>query len=470
MKTYDYVILGGGSAGYAAARTAVGLGMETAVIEGGEPMGGLCILRGCMPSKTLIESANRALSIRHARDFGLRAEDYQVHPKEVRDRKRALIADFAGYRQEQLQSGKFDLVRGRGTFLDEHRLRVAPLDGSPAWVMGARAVLIATGSRPRLLEIPGLEEVGYWLSDDVLDAEVYPERIAILGGGAIALEMAHFFDGIGKEVSLIQRSPRFLREFDPEISEALLESFRERGMQVFSGTTLQGFEKTEGGKKVIFEQAAERKEIEVDEILLSVGRLPESRGLQMEAAGLAMNSHWVQTGPDQRTGRAHVFAAGDVCGPLEVVHLAIEQAERATRNAARQLGKLGGEAEEMSYRLKLFGIFTSPEMALVGRSEEEARDEGIPVVAARYPFDDHGKSLVMGETSGMVKLIAHRETGEILGGQVVGPHGVELIHEIVVAMRFRATAQQLATTPHYHPTLAEIWTYPAEELAEATQG
>jgi pyruvate/2-oxoglutarate dehydrogenase complex dihydrolipoamide dehydrogenase (E3) component len=168
----------------------------------------------------------------------------------------------------------------------------------------------------------------------------------------------------------------------------------------------------------------------------------------------------------QRSSQSHIFAAGDVAGPYEIVHIAIQQAELAVRNAARALGKLAGEPEKIDYRLKLFVLFTEPQMAHVGLSEAEARAEGRDFRVASYPFADHGKSLIRGALHGFVKLLADRQTGEILGGAVVGPEAAELIHEIVVAMYFRATASDLARVPHYHPTLSEIWTYPAEELAQ----
>jgi pyruvate/2-oxoglutarate dehydrogenase complex dihydrolipoamide dehydrogenase (E3) component len=166
-----------------------------------------------------------------------------------------------------------------------------------------------------------------------------------------------------------------------------------------------------------------------------------------------------------QTTRPHLFAAGDVCSPLDVVHVAIQQGEVAARNAARFLR--GQPVEEvMDYRLLLFGVFSHPQVAVVGTAEAELERQGVPYVSASYPFDDHGKSMVMGETEGFVKMIAHQQTGEILGACCVGPHATELIHEVVVAMHYRARVQDFMLIPHYHPTLSEIWTYPAEECAE----
>ena len=206
--SYEFVIIGGGSAGYAAARTAVDLGLKTAVIDSAETLGGLCILRGCMPSKTLIESANRNLTLRRAEEFGLSAANTSVHPKKIRDRKRALIGDFAGYRQEQLQGGGFDLIRGSGEYVDAQTIRVTLRDGGERTIT-AQSSVVATGSQIARTPIDGLEEAGYLVSDDVLDSAELPGSIIVLGGGAIALEMAHYYEGLGVKTAVIQRSRKF---------------------------------------------------------------------------------------------------------------------------------------------------------------------------------------------------------------------------------------------------------------------
>jgi pyruvate/2-oxoglutarate dehydrogenase complex dihydrolipoamide dehydrogenase (E3) component len=187
--------------------------------------------------------------------------------------------------------------------------------------------------------------------------------------------------------------------------------------------------------------------------------------MALERAGVDLDGARIIVGGTQQTSCSHVFAAGDVCGPLEVVHIAIQQGELAARNAVRLLRKSSEPMEQMDYRLKLFAIFSNPALAVVGLSEKEAREMGIPFIAASYPFADHGKSMVEGHTQGFVKLVVHSGTKQILGASVVGPEAAEIIHEVVVAMHFNATAGDLAKVPHYHPTLSEIWTYPAEELA-----
>ncbi len=473
IPTYDFVVLGGGSAGYSAARTAAGLGLRTALIEGGREVGGLCILRGCMPSKTMIESANRFVSIRRAHEFGLRAENVRVVGSEILARKRRLVKEFADYRREQLEHGKFDFFRGLAHFTSEHRVAVRPLewveyDTPPPAEIEAKTFLIATGSRIADVPIPGLQEIGYLTSDDILESDAYPPSVIILGAGAIGLEAAHQLAGLGCEVSVIQRCGQVMRDADEDVAGALEGALAKQGVRFHCGSHLDRAELDAGTgqKRVWYEKGGEMHSHAAQEILFALGRQPCTDSLELHFAGVATGAKGgVKVGEDQRSSRRHIFAAGDVCGPYEIVHIAIQQAEIAARNAARHLGKLDGAPEKTDYRLKLFALFTEPQMALVGLSEKEARAAGRDYAVATYPFADHGKAIVKGETDGLVKLITDRTTGEIIGGAAVGPEAAELIHEIVVAMHFHATAADLAAVPHYHPTLSEIWSYPAEELA-----
>ncbi len=460
--TYDFAVIGGGSAGYAAARTAAELGLRTVVIDGAEELGGLCILRGCMPSKTLIHSANISRHVRRAGEFGIRASLPEAETGAIRLRKRELIADFAGYRQGQLGDGRFTLLRGTAAFTGPHSLEVTLREGGTLSVE-ARTVLIATGSVIAWPEVPGLREANVWTSDTALDAAEVPESFIVLGGGAIALEMAHYFEGIGRKVTVIQRSPHLLTGMDSDVAEVVREAFVRRGMAVHTGTSLRRVERHDDGKSVVFEQDGQEHTVTASEILLALGRRAAVDGLNADAAGVTMEKGHIAVTATMQTSAPHIFAAGDVCGAADVVHVAIQQGELAARNAA-QLLRGEDVSEHMDYRLKLFGVFTEPQVASVGMNEADAAASGRPWRAATYPFIDHGKSMVMNETDGFVKMIADTETGEILGASVVGPEGTELIHEVTVAMYFRSTVRQFLQIPFYHPTLSEIWSYPAEEL------
>ena len=462
---YDFVVIGGGSAGYAAASTASRLGLRTAVVEGAEHIGGLCILRGCMPSKTLLESAHRAESVRRAGEFGLRAEYLGPDGPKIVARKRLLVSDFATYRRQQLESGKFELIRGRAAFLDAQTLEVTRAEGEPLR-LESRAFLVATGSRISRVHVPGLDDAGCWDSDETLDAASIPKSVIVLGGGAIGLEFASYYAGLGVEVSVIQRNVQLLKEMDRDIADELARALEAHGMRIFRDTAIASTERSGSHKRVHFYQGGEKKTVEAEQIIYALGREALTDGLQLDQAGVALErSREVRVTATQQSSSAHIFAAGDVCGPLQVVHIAIQQGELAARNAARLLQGDTEPLEQMDYALKLFAVFTQPEVAAIGLTEREAQEQGRDVLTATYPFNDHGKSMVRGETDGFVKLIVERESRRIVGAAAIGPEVSELIHEIAAVMHFRGTAGDLARIPHYHPTLSEIWTYPAEELA-----
>jgi len=463
---YDLAVIGAGSAGYAAARTAAGLGLRVVVVEGGARVGGLCILRGCMPTKTMLESAHRNYEIRRAGEFGIRVGKPNADWKAILKRKDRLIREFAEYREGQLERGKFTFFRAHAKFLSSDRLELKGVGtGKVPKEIQAKAFLISTGSRSAKREIPGLEEAGYWTSDDCLKDSNPIKSLVVLGGRAVALEFAQYYAHLGVKVSIIQRSDRLLPESDPEVGDTLAKVFRDQGSEVFCGTQIQRVMKKGKKKRVEFLENGKKRSVEAEQILQALGREPDADGLNLRTAGVKTEKGKVVTQSTQQTSVPHIFAAGDVCGPYEVVHLAIQQGEVAAKNVA-QLLKGGDLKEKMDYRIKMEVIFTSPEAAGVGYSERECRERGWDIVTASYPFADHGKSIVMGELNGFVKLIALKQRGEIVGAEVVGPHASDLIHEPMAVMRYRGTAKEMAEMPHYHPTLSEIWTYPAEDIAE----
>ena len=459
MKTrfdFDVAVLGAGSAGYAAARTATAAGLKTIVIEGGREVGGLCILRGCMPSKALLYAAEVLHLARNGKTWGLKPGTIGFDFKKVMARKAAMIEDFASYRRKQLESGKFEFIRANAKFLDEHTLKLS--DGKK---LTAKYFVIGTGSVVSPPPLPSLEDVGYITSDHALSLTKLPKSLIVLGGGAIACELAQFFARFDVKVTQIQRSPHVLREFDADAGAVIKTVFAREGIKLFTGTKLLNARRNGKRKVVEFEQNGKKLRAEADEILLALGRSPNTATLGLENAGVKTENGRIIANAQMRTSAPHIYAAGDCTGPHEIVHIAIQQADIAAHNIANPR-----RPRLADYRLLTSMVFTEPQVATVGLTEKEATARKIPFRAASYPFNDHGKSLIMEALEGFVKLLANPKTGEILGGCCVGPVGGELIHEINVAMAKRMTVHEFAATPHYHPTLAEIWTYPAEELAE----
>jgi len=474
MKRFDFdvAVIGGGSGGYAAARTAAAAKLKTVVIEGGAEVGGLCILRGCMPTKAMLYAAEVKHLAEQAATWGVRAGRVTFDFAKVMARKNAQIKEFADFREQQLNDGRFKFIRANAKFLDAHTVELS--DGKK---LTAKYFVIATGSRVAPSPLPQLDTVGYITSDEAVALKRLPKSLIILGGGAIACEFAQFFQRFGVKVTLIQRSEKLLKEFDADAGQTVETVFRREGMQVFTGTKLVDARRKGKLKTVTFEQKGKRRTVAAEEILFALGRVPNAASLGLENAGVKTANSRIVTNARQQTSAPNIFAAGDCCGPHEIVHIAIQQGETAVKNIIVQ-GREGSPlpaggahgvtrpTSRMDYRLLISVVFTEPQVATVGLTEKEATARGIKFLAASYPFNDHGKSLIMEAKDGFVKLLANPKTGEILGGSCVGPVGGELIHEIVTAMAKRMTVHELAATPHYHPTLAEIWTYPAEELAE----
>ena len=453
---FDVAILGGGSGGYAAARTVAGAGLKTVVIEGGREVGGLCILRGCMPTKALLYAAEVKHLAEHAGTWGIQTGRVGFDFKAVMARKSAQIADFAGYREQQLSGGKFKFIRANATFLNRQTVRLD--DGK---TVTAKHFVIATGSRVAPSPLPALNEVGFITSDEAVGLKRLPKSLIILGGGAIACEFAQFFARFGVKVTLIQRSAHLLREFDADAGVVVETVFRREGIGVYTDTTLLDAQRQGKRKTVRFEQHGKTVSVSAEEILFALGRVPNTASLGLENAGVKTEHGRIVANAGMQTSAPHIFTAGDCTGPHEIVHLAVTQGEVAGHNILKPKAR-----RRMDYRLLISVVFTDPQVAFVGLTEKAAAARKVPFLAASYPFNDHGKSLLMEAKDGFVKLLANPKTGEIIGGECVGPSGGELIHEIVAAMAKRMTVRELAAMPHYHPTLAEIWTYPAEELAD----
>jgi len=451
---HDVCIIGGGSAGYAAARTAAEEGADVAIVDHG-PLGGLCILRGCMPSKAILSSSHVMSLMNRAAEFGLRAVDAQADLAAIIDRKDRLIEEFASHRVEQLRSPAFTLYEDRAVFRSANQVSVGER------IIEADSFIIATGSSNAPVAIPGIDTAGYLTSDDILDLRKQPDSLIVLGGGPVAVELAQFFARIGTQVTLIQRSDHILSVGDEDLARPVEARLREEGMDLYTGTKLHSVASVGQRKEVHFTHGDHERRVSAEVILKSLGRKPTIAGLGLAAAGVEVVDGRVAVDEEMRTNQPHIFAIGDVNGRHEVVHIAVQQGEVAGFNALQR----SGTARQVDERLKVLVVFTDPAIACVGLCEKECRAGDIPYLSASYPFDDHGKSMCRGETFGHVKLMCQPTTGELIGAHIVGPEAGELIHELIAVMHFHGTVHDLLEIPHYHPTLAEIITYPAEELA-----
>lgn len=451
---YDVVVLGAGSGGYAAARTARDCGKSVALVDQG-PLGGLCILRGCMPSKALLASSDAMHHVRAAGALGVRVGGTATADMPfIARRKRALVKDFADYRIEGI--GTFPLHMGHARFISPSEVQVGDRTR-----LRAASFIIATGSVVSPPEIPGLAQAGFLDSDAVLELESLPSSALVLGGGYTAVELGQFLSRMGVRTRMLIRAPHLLSSADDDIGDALTRYFREDGIEVCTGALVSSVEVRDGRKVVKYRQDGDDCEFAAEEIFYAMGRVPNVAHLNLEAAGVAYSARaGVTVDAMMRTNVPHIYAIGDVTGEYLLVHVAIYQGEIAAHNICRD-GEIAAD-----YRIfNAHTVFSDPQIAHVGMSEKDLARAGKPYVVGRYDFAEHGKAMCLNETRGFVKLMADRETGEILGGSIIGPQASELIHEVIVAMNYHATVEQFMRIPHLHPTLAEIWTYPAEECA-----
>jgi pyruvate/2-oxoglutarate dehydrogenase complex dihydrolipoamide dehydrogenase (E3) component len=453
LRRHDLIVVGAGSGGYAAARTARDVSCDVALVDKG-PLGGLCILRGCMPSKTLLASSDALVDAREARALGIGAQGLTVDMPFIAARKRDLVREFADYRIEGIE--EFPLYLGAARFVSPTQLAVG--DGT---LLEAPKFIIATGSVVTPSSLPGLEEAGYVDSDAVLELGRIPKSVVVLGGGYTACELGQFLARMGAQTTMLIRSGHLLTSSDDDVGNALTEYFREEGIDVVPHATLLRVQRRDGLKVVRYLRGGMEREAVGEEIFYALGRTANSGDLNLEKAGVRCEpgggitvDRWL------RTSNPSIYAVGDVTGEYMLVHVAIYQGEVAARNACLDVD------ENADYLLVgAHTLFTDPQFAAVGFSEKELRRRGVAYVSGRYDFAEHGKAQCLGKTKGFVKMMADREGGRILGAAVLGPEASELIHEMIVAMRFEATVDQFMRIPHLHPTLAEIWTYPAETCA-----
>lgn len=505
---FDVVVIGGGSAGYAAARIAGQLGARVALVEGG-PVGGLCILDGCMPSKALIRSADVLHLVRTVGELGIRTEGVRVDFAHIMARKERLVAEFASYRRQEIaEATGVTLIRGQAQLTDSDHVTIRPArlskpdllsagtaDAAP--LVGrersysAQKIILATGSYAWIPPMGELHEVGYITSDEALALEAPPESMVVLGAGAIALELGQFYARMGTRITVLQRSSHIFSREDPEVGETLAGHLRDEGMEIFTDATLHGcYRQPDGRRVMVADIGGKRREFPGEQLFVALGRRASIHGLGLERAAVTLDETacFVAVDESLRTSHPDIYAAGDVATHHQMTHLAVLQGEVAGYNAARALGygtelppevflspaarRLGGVATlapnglfRMDYSVVPQVLFTDPPFAKVGLNEREASAAGVPYVVASYSFADLGMAQVMGQTKGFIKMLADRRDGRILGVQILGHQADTLIHEAVMALAFGATAEQVARVPHFHPTLPEILTYPAEELA-----
>ncbi|MBI4799965.1 MAG: NAD(P)/FAD-dependent oxidoreductase, partial [Desulfarculus sp.] len=441
MSGFDLDVLvigGGGSGGFTAATTAMKSGARVGMVEAGR-LGGLCILAGCMPSKTLLHGA--ALF----KEMGVPGA--KAYPR-LLALKRAVVEHLAGGRERAVaekEAQGLELYQGRAVFVDPHTVEV---EGRH---LSAAQIVIATGSREVWPPLPGIEQAGCLVAEQFMDLEELPVSLAVLGGGAIACELAQYAARMGVATTLIQRGPRLLSQEAPRVGRVIQESLEADGARVFTGTELVAVEAGPAGKTVRFLQDGAAQSVPAQAVLLALGRRPNIEELNLPAAGVRVANGAPVVDQFMRTSVEHIWAAGDVTGQALVVNLAVLQGQIAGYNATHP------EAKALDGRVLPRAIFTDPQLARVGLSAAQARQAGLDFLEVELDLASLGVARTYPqEPRGFLALRAERASGRIVGAELVAPEASLMIHDIAVAMKLGATAQDLAEVPYIHPCLAEI--------------
>lgn len=457
-EDFDLVVLGGGPGGYAAALAAGSAGLRVAVVEE-QRVGGTCLHRGCIPAKELLQTAEVYRTVAGASEFGVSAGAPTIDLAVSQQRKQQIVDRLAGGLETLLKGRKAKVFPGRGVIADGPRRSVLLEDGTE--IAGAHLV-IATGSSPRSL--PGLDFDGEIVlsSDGLLALTTVPARVAVVGGGAIGCEFASLLSDLGAEVTVLEVLPQILAGVDAQVAQAVARSFAKRGIKVQTGVTVAGLDRGSSDVALRFETEQGEGRVIVDQVVVSVGRLPRSDGCGIEEAGVAVDERgYVVVDGQMRTSVPGVFAVGDVVATPQLAHVAFAEAIVAVRSI------LGEEPSPIDYERVPWGIYCRPEVAFCGLTEEQARSRGLDVVTSVHRFTGNSRAIIIGETEGLVKIVAEKD-GPIVGVHVAGPWATELIAEGYLAVNWEATAADLADLVHAHPTLSELIGESAMALAGRT--
>lgn len=443
MSQYQIAILGAGPGGYVAALRAAQLGLSVALIEA-DHVGGTCLNRGCIPTKALVKSAEVFREVQHAQDFGIVVEKPQVDFTQVMTRKDQVVETLVKGIHQLLKKANVHIIFGEGKFKQPGQIEVETEDGVE--IVKADHIILATGSTPAHIPIPGADLPGVITSDEILSDTTLPESMVIIGGGVIGLEFASIYQAFGVKVTVIEMLPSLVPNIDEEMAKRLTPLLKREGINILTKTAVKEI-LSDGQLKVRVENEKGIQEISADRVLVATGRKPNLRGIDVEALGLKTSRGAIVVNEKMQTNLPQVYAIGDVIGGIMLAHVASAEAMIAVDHAA-------GHPVKMDYRVIPSVIFTHPEIASVGLTEQELKGRGMKYKASKFPFSANGKALASGETAGLVKLLAD-DQGVVVGASVMGDQASSLIHELTLAIAQRLPAEDLAQVIHAHPTLSE---------------
>ncbi|MCC5800273.1 dihydrolipoyl dehydrogenase [Rossellomorea vietnamensis] len=456
-EEYDLVILGGGTGGYVAAIRASQLGLKTAIVEKGK-LGGTCLHKGCIPSKALLRSAEVYATAKHSENFGVKINGVELDFPKVQERKEGIVEQLHKGVQHLMKQGKIDVFEGLGRILGPSifspmpgTISVEMNNGEDNAMLIPKNVIVATGSRPRSL--PGLEIDGDYVlsSDEALSLEALPQSIIIVGGGVIGIEWASMLSDFDVDVTVVEYADKIVPTEDHEISKEMQRLMKKKGVKIVTSAKVlpESLKKGDGEVTINAEHKGEEKSFTAEKILVSVGRQANVEGIGLENTDIKVEKGFIEVNDFFQTKESHIYAIGDVIGGLQLAHVASHEGITAVEHMANE------NPHPIDYSLISKCIYSNPEIASVGITEQEAKEKGYNLKVGKFSFRAIGKALVYGESDGFVKIIADKDSEDILGVHMIGPHVTDMISEAGLAKVLDATPWEIAHTIHPHPSLSE---------------
>lgn len=449
----DTIVIGAGPGGYVAAIRAAQLGQKVTIVEKGN-LGGVCLNVGCIPSKALLNVSHRFEQAQHGADLGITAENVSLDFDKVQSFKGSVVSKLTGGVESLLKGNKVEIVRGEAYFVDEHSLRV--MDDKSAQTYNFKNAIVATGSRP--IQIPNFEFGGRILdSTGALNLQEVPKKLVVVGGGYIGSELGTAYANFGTEVTILEGAKEILGGFEKQMVAPVKKEMKAKGMIIETEALAKSAEETDNGVKVTYEVKGEEKTIEADYVLVTVGRCPNTDELGLEEVGVKLTDRGlVEVDKQSRTSVDSIYAIGDIVPGLPLAHKASYEAKVAAEAIA-------GQNSEVDYIGMPAVCFTEPELAQVGYTEAQAKEEGLDIKASKFPYQANGRALSLNDTNGFVKLVTLKEDDTLIGAQVVGTNASDVIAELGLAIEAGMNAEDIALTVHAHPTLGEMSMEAAEK-------
>ncbi len=453
----DTLVVGAGPGGYVAAIRAAQLGQKVTIVDKGA-LGGTCLNVGCIPSKALIQAGHMAANAGGNEELGITAENVKVDFAKVQEWKGKVVDKLTSGVGSLMKGNKVDVVKGEVYFVDDKSVRIMDEKNSQTYTF--KNCIIATGSTP--IEIPG-----FAYSERVLDSEAalalkeIPESLVVIGGGYIGTELGSAYANFGTKVTILEGEKTILSTFEKSMTSVVSRRLKKKDTDIITEALAKSVEETDKGVKVTYEANGKEEVIEADYVLVTVGRSPNTKEIGLEEAGIELDDRGLVKIDEQcRTNKENIYAIGDIVKGLPLAHKASYEGKVAAE-------VISGEKSVIDYLAMPAVVFSDPEMASVGYTEAEAKEEGIEIKASKFPFGANGRALSLNDSEGSLKLITRKNDGLVIGGQIVGPNASEMIGEIALAIESGMTAEDIALTVHAHPTLGEI-TMEAAEVALGT--